>query len=135
MRLPLSLYPPPVKVMLPKAVPGAKSLKLLVSRPAPAGKTRSSPGLGATLPIQLPPAVQLFEKNDPPSQVTIAGSVRCSRVSMPRRERVDGRMVRLREGGAERLGCGAHPPVRNRSRRCLTDSAIGSESRPDTGLR
>src|SRR5205823_13679142 len=73
------------------AVPAGKSLTL-VSRAAPCGKTRSSPGCGATSPTQLAAVVQLLS-GPPPSQVATAGARRVSRRS---RRRVVGFMVGLR---------------------------------------
>src|SRR5262245_30028380 len=63
--------------MEPNAVLAGKSLTF-VSRAAVVGKTRSSPGCGATSPTQLAGVVQrLFAP--PPSQVTTAGARRSSR--------------------------------------------------------
>src|SRR5437660_12440096 len=68
---------------------------MFVSCPAPAGKTRSSPGCGARSPTQLA-AVAQWLSAPPPSQVATAGARRVSRRS---RRRVVGFMVGLRVVG------------------------------------
>src|SRR5262249_58185273 len=65
----------------PNGVPGGKSLTLN-NCAAPAGKTRSSPGWGATSPTQFAVVVQLLF-SPPPSQVATAGAVRSSTLFKP----------------------------------------------------
>src|SRR5262245_16522616 len=95
--LPVRRYPMLVLFSEWNAVPAGKSLTF-ASWAAPAGKTKSSPGCGATSPTQLAAVVQLALP-PPPSQVATAGARRDSRRS---RRRVVGFMDWAPRSGADR---------------------------------
>src|SRR5437763_2426822 len=98
-------YSGAVRRMELNAVPAGKLLTF-VSRTAPPGKTRSSPGCGATSPTQLAGVVQLLSA-PPPSHVATAGARRSSRGltrigGYPRRGDVEN--GRRREGMVSPIG-------------------------------
>src|SRR5436190_3872474 len=74
--LPETVYPVPENVSEWNGVPTAKSL-VAVALAAPAGNSRSSPGLGATFAAQLAGVVQALVA-PPPVQVARAGVIRSS---------------------------------------------------------